>query len=181
MPVVAKKQIVDGSVFERTLTRITHEILEKNTDPKNICLVGIKTRGIPIAKRLAAKIKKIEGVDVMTGDLDISLYRDDLTELDRSPTLQSTNIEGDVTGMDVLLVDDVIFTGRTARAAMDALIDLGRPRTIQLAVMVDRGHRELPIRPDYVGKNIPTAKSEIVLVRVKEIDGQDGVYIGVKQ
>ncbi|MFY9451062.1 MAG: bifunctional pyr operon transcriptional regulator/uracil phosphoribosyltransferase PyrR, partial [Bacillota bacterium] len=112
---------------------------------------------------------------------DISLYRDDLTELDRSPTLQSTNIEGDVTGMDVVLVDDVIFTGRTARAAMDALIDLGRPRTIQLAVMVDRGHRELPIRPDYVGKNIPTAKSEIVLVRVKEIDGQDGVYIGVKQ
>jgi len=181
LSVFAKKQLLDSNSFKRTLTRIAHEILEKNAEPKNICLVGIKTRGIPIAKRLASKIKEIEGLDVLTGDLDISLYRDDLTELNEDPQLQSSNIKGDITGMDVVLVDDVIFTGRTARAAMDALIDLGRPRTIQLAVMVDRGHRELPIRPDYVGKNVPTAKSEIVLVRVEEIDGEDSVYISVKK
>jgi pyrimidine operon attenuation protein/uracil phosphoribosyltransferase len=181
MPVVAKKQILDSNGFGRTLTRIAHEILEKNSEPENICLVGIKTRGIPIAKRLASKIKEIEGLDVLTGDLDISLYRDDLTKLDNDPQLQSANFEGNITGMDVVLIDDVIFTGRTARAAMDALIDHGRPRTIQLAVMVDRGHRELPIRPDYVGKNIPTAKNEIVLVRIEETDGEDGVYIGVNK
>lgn len=181
LSVFAKKQLLDSNSFKRTLTRIAHEILEKNAEPKNICLVGIKTRGIPIAKRLASKIKEIEGLDVLTGDLDISLYRDDLTELNEDPQLQSSNIKGDITGMDVVLVDDVIFTGRTARAAMDALIDLGRPRTIQLAVMVDRGHRELPIRPDYVGKNVPTAKSEIVLVRVEEIDGEDSVYISAKK
>lgn len=181
MKVAIKKQIIDSDVFNRTLTRIAHEILEKNREPDNICLVGIKTRGVPIAKRLASKIKEIEGdIEVFTGELDISLYRDDLTELDKLPHLESTNVSGDITGKDVILVDDVIFTGRTARAAMDALIDVGRPKTIQLAVMVDRGHRELPIRPDYVGKNIPTSKDEIVSVKLKEIDNEDGVFIGIK-
>lgn len=181
LKVAIKKQIIDSDVFNRTLTRIAHEILEKNREPDNICLVGIKTRGVPIAKRLASKIKEIEGdIEVFTGELDISLYRDDLTELDKLPHLESTNISGDITGKDVILVDDVIFTGRTARAAMDALIDVGRPKTIQLAVMVDRGHRELPIRPDYVGKNIPTSKDEIVSVKLEEIDNEDGVFIGIK-
>lgn len=181
MTIVPKKQILDSNSFNRTLTRIAHELLEKNQNPSKLCLVGIKTRGIPIAKRLAAKIKEFEGLNVLIGELDISLYRDDLTELDRMPHLQSTNITGDITGMHVVLVDDVIFTGRTARAAMDALMDLGRPKSIQLAVMVDRGHRELPIRPDYVGKNIPTAKDEIVLVRLQEIDNEDSVYISIRK
>jgi len=179
--VVTRKQILDSNAFNRALTRIAHEILEKNREPRNLCLVGIKTRGIPISKRLANKIMEFEGISVLVGELDISLYRDDLTELDKLPHLQSTNIQGDVTGKDVVLVDDVIFTGRTARAAMDALMDLGRPKTIQLAVMVDRGHRELPIRPDYVGKNVPTSKDEIVAVKVSEIDQDDGVFICEKE
>ncbi len=177
MEIFAKKQILDSNALGRALARIAHEILEKNKEPKNICLVGIKTRGIPIAKRLAQKIKEYEGIDVLVGELDISLYRDDLTELDKQPHLQATDIPYDITGKDVILVDDVIYTGRTARAAMDALIDLGRPRTIQLAILVDRGHRELPIRPDYIGKNVPTSREEIVSVKVFEFDGDDGVFI----
>ncbi|HHY18386.1 MAG TPA: bifunctional pyr operon transcriptional regulator/uracil phosphoribosyltransferase PyrR, partial [Firmicutes bacterium] len=128
-------------------------------------------------KRLSTKIMEFEGIEVGVGELDISLYRDDLTEMDKLPHVESTNVPEDITGKDVVLVDDVIFTGRTARAAMDALMDLGRPRTIQLAVMVDRGHRELPIRPDYVGKNVPTSKEEIVAVKLQEIDNEDGVFI----
>jgi pyrimidine operon attenuation protein/uracil phosphoribosyltransferase len=157
--------------------RMAHEIIEKNKGISNLCLVGIRTRGVFIASRLAENIKKIEGKEVPVGTLDITLYRDDLTLIAFQPVVHKTEISFDISGKDLVLIDDVLYSGRTIRAALDALIDLGRPNTIQLAVLIDRGHRELPIRPDYVGKNIPTAKNETVQVRLSELDGTDEVVI----
>ena len=173
-----KSVLIDENSFGRTLTRISHEIIEKNGSVDNLCIIGIKTRGVPLAKRLAARICKIEQKEVDVGVLDITLYRDDLTYTnDDMPVVNGSDVPFDISGKNVILVDDVIYTGRTARAALDAIIGFGRPASIQLAVFVDRGHRELPIRADYVGKNIPTSKSEIVHVAVNEIDGKDSVEL----
>jgi pyrimidine operon attenuation protein/uracil phosphoribosyltransferase len=172
-----KAIVLDQETINRSLMRMAHEIIEKNKGISDLCLVGIRTRGVHIASRLAENIKKIEGSEVLLGTLDITLYRDDLTLIAYQPVVHKTEIGFDISGKNVVLVDDVLYSGRTIRAALDALIDLGRPNTIQLAVLIDRGHRELPIRPDYVGKNIPTAKNETVQVRLSEIDGVDQVVI----
>jgi len=163
--------------MQRALVRIAHEIVERNKGANDIVLVGMQTRGVPLAKRLATTIKGLEGITVPVGSLDISLYRDDLSSLSLKPTVHRTDIPVDISDKQVVLVDDVFYTGRSIRAAMDALIDLGRPLSIQLAVLVDRGHRELPIRADYVGKNIPTSKDEEIKVSVKEVDAEDKVTI----
>ena len=163
--------------MRRALTRIAHEILERNKGAENLALIGVHTRGIPIAARLADKLQELEGVAVPLGRLDITLYRDDLSEIAKQPIIRETEVPFDLARRRVVLVDDVLYTGRTVRAALDALIDLGRPEGIQLAVLVDRGHRELPIRADYVGKNLPTAKSEVVKVKLTETDGVDGVEL----
>ncbi|NBJ68474.1 MULTISPECIES: bifunctional pyr operon transcriptional regulator/uracil phosphoribosyltransferase PyrR [Clostridia] len=170
-----KADLLDASAINRALTRIAHEILEKNKGGKDLVLVGIKTRGVPIAKRLQAKINQIENMEVPIGDLDITLYRDDLDKATEGedPDLKATHITTDINGKKVVLVDDVLYTGRTVRAAMDAVMDIGRPAQIQLGVLVDRGHRELPIRADYVGKNIPTSEREIIMVKLEEIDGTE--------
>jgi pyrimidine operon attenuation protein / uracil phosphoribosyltransferase len=167
--------VMDEATIDRTLTRIAHEILEKHRGTEGLVLVGIRSRGVPLARRLAEKIMKIEGREVPVGILDINLYRDDLTTIADHPILRKTEIPFSVDGAKVVLVDDVLFTGRTIRAAMDGIIDLGRPRQIQLAVLVDRGHRELPIRADYVGKNVSTSLDEMVRVSLKEEDGSDSV------
>ncbi len=163
--------------MQRALVRVAHEIVERNKGARDLILVGMQTRGVPIAKRLAATIQSLENISVPVGSLDISLYRDDLSSLSLKPAVHRTDIPVDVTDKQIVLVDDVFYTGRSIRAAMDALIDLGRPQSIQLAVLVDRGHRELPIRADYVGKNIPTAKNEEIKVEIKEVDGEDKVVI----
>lgn len=172
-----KAQILDNEGIRRSLTRIAHEIIEHNKGVSNLVLVGIRRRGVPLAERLAKLIKEIEGHGVPVGILDITLYRDDLSTLAYQPLVRSTEIPFPISGKIVVLVDDVIYTGRTIRAALDALIDLGRPKAIQLAVLVDRGHRELPIRADYVGKNVPTSHKEEVSVRLHEIDGEERVVI----
>ncbi|GAA4004844.1 bifunctional pyr operon transcriptional regulator/uracil phosphoribosyltransferase PyrR [Deinococcus rubellus] len=172
-----KASILSADEMRRALTRIAHEILERNKGAENLALIGIHTRGIPIAARLAAKLQELEGVAVPLGRLDITLYRDDLSEIAKQPIIRETEVPFDLARRRVVLVDDVLYTGRTVRAALDALIDLGRPEGIQLAVLVDRGHRELPIRADYVGKNLPTAKSEMVKVKLTETDGVDGVEL----
>lgn len=171
--------ILDEQAIRRAITRIAHEIIERNKGVENCVLVGIKTRGIYLAKRLAERIEQIEGEKIPVGELDITLYRDDLTEktVDKEPLFQGMNVPIDITNKKVILVDDVLFTGRTVRAALDALIDLGRPAQIQLAVLIDRGHRELPIRPDYVGKNVPTAKTEVIAAKVVEVDQIDEVSL----
>lgn len=176
-----KTKILDKESLNRCLMRIAHEILEKNKEVKEICLVGIRNRGAFIAKRLADCIEQIEKEKVCVGILDITLYRDDLALASGQPVVRKTEIDFDINGKNIVLVDDVLYTGRTIRAAMDALIDLGRPKSVQLAVLVDRGHRELPIRADYVGKNIPTAKNETVEVRLQETDGIDEVIIMEKE
>jgi len=170
-------QLLDEKAINRAITRIAHEVIEKNKGAKNVVLVGIKTRGVPLATRLAEKIKTIEGIEVAVGILDITLYRDDLTKDQIDPVIHGSNIETDINNKIVILVDDVLYTGRTTRAALDALVDIGRPMVIQLAVLVDRGHRELPIRADYVGKNVPTSKEEIIKVQLQEIDGENSVII----
>lgn len=173
-----KAEIFDEKAIARTIKRISHEILEKNESTDNLCLVGIKTRGVPLAERISDCIYSIEGKKIPAGIIDITLYRDDLTlAAGDEPNVNETSLPFDIKGKNVILVDDVIYTGRTVRAAMDALIGNGRPSKIQLAVLVDRGHRELPIRPDYVGKNIPTSKDEIVRVSLSESDGTDGVEL----
>ncbi|WP_053956933.1 bifunctional pyr operon transcriptional regulator/uracil phosphoribosyltransferase PyrR [Inediibacterium massiliense] len=172
-----KANIMDEKAMQRAITRIAHEIIERNKGVEGIVLVGIKTRGIPFAKKIAEKIRSIEDVNVNMGILDITLYRDDLTQVDENPVLNSTDIPFDITNKVVVLVDDVLYTGRTVRAAMDAIMDMGRPKSIQLAVLIDRGHRELPIRADFVGKNVPTSREEIVRVQFNEIDGSNGVSI----
>lgn len=172
-----KAQILDQEGIRRSLTRIAHEIIERNKGIDNLVLIGIRRRGVPLAERLAERIKAIEGRSVPVGILDITLYRDDLTTLAYQPLVRSTEVPFPVLGKTVVLVDDVIYTGRTVRAALDAVIDLGRPRVIQLAVLIDRGHRELPIRADYIGKNVPTSRKELVSVKLKEIDGEEKVII----
>jgi pyrimidine operon attenuation protein/uracil phosphoribosyltransferase len=172
-----KSVVLDQETVGRSLMRMAHEIIEKNKGVGNLCLVGIRTRGVHIANRIASNIKKIENKEVPVGTLDITLYRDDLTLIAFQPVVHKTEIGFDISGRDIVLIDDVLYSGRTIRAALDALIDLGRPNTIQLAVLIYRGHRELPIRPDYVGKNIPTAKNETVQVRLAEIDGADEVVV----
>jgi pyrimidine operon attenuation protein / uracil phosphoribosyltransferase len=175
-----KARLLDREAVERSLMRIAHEILEKNKGTQELCLVGIRTRGAHLAKRLQGCIEKIEKQTVPVGILDITLYRDDLTLIAQQPVVHKTEIEFDITDKHIVLVDDVLYTGRTVRAALDALMDLGRPKTIQLAVLVDRGHRELPVRADYVGKNIPTAKNETIEVRLLELDATDEVIITEK-
>lgn len=172
--------LMDEAAVGRALTRIAHEILEKNKGTKELVLVGIKTRGIYLAKRLAERIKKIEGKEIPIGELDITLYRDDLSEKGDQPLIQGSEIPFDVTKKKIVLVDDVLYTGRTVRAALDAIIDLGRPEIIQLAVLIDRGHREFPIRPDYVGKNVPTSKQEMISVQLVEVDKNEQVIIQQK-
>lgn len=174
---VKKKTILDADAIRRSLVRISHEIVEKNKGVENAVLVGIRTRGVPLAQRLAEQVAEIEGVKVPVGSLDITLYRDDLSTLAYNPIVKETELDFDINGKTVILVDDVLFTGRTIRCALDALIDMGRPKAIQLAVLVDRGHRELPIRADYVGKNVPTSTSETVDVTLAEIDGEDEVSL----
>ncbi|HHV78377.1 MAG TPA: bifunctional pyr operon transcriptional regulator/uracil phosphoribosyltransferase PyrR [Firmicutes bacterium] len=172
-----KAKIMDEQAMDRALSRIAHEVVERNKGVEGVVLVGIRRRGVPLANRLKQKIAEIEGKNIPVGVLDITLYRDDLALKAEQPVVQKTEVPFSVKGKHVVMVDDVIYTGRTARAAMDAIMDLGRPRTIQLAVLVDRGHRELPIRPDYVGKNVPTSQKEIIHVKVSEIDGADEVVI----
>ena len=168
---------MDSGKIKRALQRMTTEIIERNRNLKNVVIVGIRTRGIYVGKRISKLINDLEKVNVPVGVLDITLYRDDFSESEAQHMVKKTEIDFPVAKKDVLLVDDVLFTGRTIRAAMDSLIDLGRPKTIQLLVLVDRGHRELPIRADYVGKFLPTSKREIVQVRLKEIDNSDEVLI----
>lgn len=172
-----KAKILDKDTISRTLMRIAHQILEKNKGTKDLCLVGIRNRGAHLAIRLAECIEKIEQTKIPVGILDITLYRDDLSLIAPQPVVHKTEIDFDITDKNIVLVDDVLYTGRTARAALDALMDLGRPKSIQLAVLIDRGHRELPVRADYVGKNIPTSQNETIEVRLTEVDGKDEVII----
>lgn len=178
MNYVEKAQIMDAKAMARAVARIAHEIVERNQGTEEIVLIGIRKRGVPLAERIRQRIKEFEGTEVPLGIVDITLYRDDLKQIGPAPVVRSTEIPFDITGKVVVLVDDVLFTGRTVRAALDEIIDFGRPKAIQLAVLVDRGHRELPIRADFVGKNLPTARKEIIAVNVKEEDGFDAVSIG---
>lgn len=173
-----KNTIMDADAMRRALVRIAHEIIEKNKGVEEVVLVGIRTKGVPLAKRIAHEIASIEQVQVPVGSLDITLYRDDLSTLAYNPVVHGTEIDFDISGKRIILVDDVLFTGRTIRAALDALIDMGRPKAIELAVLIDRGHKELPIRADFVGKNVPTAKKEIIEVSLVEKDALDEVIIG---
>jgi pyrimidine operon attenuation protein/uracil phosphoribosyltransferase len=173
-----EKVVLDRDDMRRTLVRIAHEIVEGNAEGHELALVGIHRRGAVLASRLRELLAELHDVDIPLGDLDIAFYRDDVTLRAGSPVVHSTHLDFDVDGRTVVIVDDVLFTGRTVRAAIEALFDYGRPARVQLAVLADRGHRELPVRPDYVGKNLPTARSQRVFVRVAEIDGEDSVTIG---
>lgn len=177
MTVIDKKVIMDAQAIQRAMKRIAHEIIERNKGVEDVILIGIRSRGVPLSERIADEIKKIEGVEVPVGVLDITLYRDDLSQLGYQAIVQGTDIPFDISGKTIVLVDDVLFTGRTVRAALDALIDMGRPKMIQLAVLVDRGHRELPIRADYIGKNVPTSSRETIVVKVSQVDETDAVLI----
>lgn len=172
-----EKQVLDEGGIERALARIAHEIVERNQGTAHLALIGIRTRGVYLAERLQKKILEIENKEIPSGVLDITLYRDDLSEIGPKAELHETNISFSIKGKVVILVDDVLFTGRTIRAALDALIEFGRPKSIQLAVLVDRGHRELPIKADYVGKNVPTAHQETVIIRLKETDDKDEAVV----
>ncbi len=174
---MAKSIIMNQADIRRTLARISHEIIERNRSTRNLMLVGVHTRGVPLANRLAENIKTFEGTEVIVGSLDISLYRDDITSLAHQPVVKSTDIPCSIDDRIIVLVDDVLYTGRSIRAAMDALTDLGRPLSIQLAVLIDRGHRELPIRADYIGKNMPSSRHEEIRVHLQENDGIDEVAI----
>lgn len=176
-----KAEIMDADALRRCLIRMSHQILERNGGTEDLCLVGIKRRGVPLAGMIRDNILNIEGAEIPVGTLDITLYRDDLSELETSPKITESDLPFDVTGKIIVLVDDVIYTGRTARAAIDCLLSKGRPAAIQFAAVIDRGHRELPIRPDFVGKNIPTSNEELVSLRVPSIDGEFGVKIFGKQ
>ena len=172
-----KAQILDAAGISRAMARITHEIIERNRGVEDICLLGVRRRGIPLAEMLAANIARFEGKQVPLGYLDITCHRDDLSEKERESLIAESHIPCDVREKTVIIVDDVLYTGRTARAAMEAVFADGRPKAIQLAVLIDRGHRELPIRPDYVGKNVPTSKNELISVMLSSYDGEDAVYI----
>jgi len=177
MALKEKAEIIDADGLRRIVTRIAHEIVERNKGVEDLVLVGIRRRGVPLATRMADKIREFEGKAPIEGSLDITLYRDDLSTVSHQPVVGGSEIPVDINNKVVVLVDDVLFTGRTVRAAMDALIDFGRPRAIQLAVVIDRGHRELPIRADFVGKNVPTSKKEVIGVKLAEVDGVDSVVI----
>ncbi|HEX3072371.1 MAG TPA: bifunctional pyr operon transcriptional regulator/uracil phosphoribosyltransferase PyrR [Ignavibacteriales bacterium] len=172
-----KAKIIDEVGMSRTVTRLAHEILEKNKGVKNLVLLGMRTRGEFVARRLQEKIKEIEGADIPLGVLDVTLYRDDFRMRLKQPEVSVTNITFDINEKNVILVDDVFYTGRTARAALDAIMDLGRPSAVRMCVLVDRGHRELPLKADFIGKNIPTSINEEVKVKMKEIDDEDSVYL----
>ncbi|HQM03304.1 MAG TPA: bifunctional pyr operon transcriptional regulator/uracil phosphoribosyltransferase PyrR [Candidatus Cloacimonas sp.] len=172
-----KSQIMDKDQMERSLQRMAHEIIEQNRGLEKIRLVGIRSRGVPLAERLSSYLKLISNQEVPVGILDITLYRDDLSTISHQPVIKGSAVDFDIEDAVVVLVDDVLYTGRTVRAAIDALMDFGRPKQIQLAVLIDRGHRELPIKADYVGKNVPTSKEEIIKVSLEEIDGEDSVKI----
>jgi len=174
---MSEKIVMSQEDIRRTLARITHEIIERNRTVDNLVLIGIHTRGVPLAKRLASSIENLEGIRIPVGALDISLYRDDLPLLNQPPVVRRTDIPVSIDGKSIVLVDDVLYTGRSIRAAMDALVDMGRPQSIQLAVLTDRGHREMPIRADYVGKNMPSSRDEEIQVRLEETDGIDEVTI----
>ena len=174
---MSERRILDADDVRRALTRIAHEIVERNGGVDGLVLVGIRSRGVPIARRLAALIEQHEGESVPVGSIDITYYRDDLTRVPHAPIVKRSDLETDVVGRTVVLIDDVLFTGRTVRAALDALTDHGRPRAVRLATLVDRGHRELPIRPDFVGKNLPTSVEEVVHVRLRETDEIDEVVV----
>lgn len=169
-----EKLVIDEQTMMRALTRLSYEIIERNRGLDEVVILGIKTRGVDLAYRIAQRLEELEGVKVPVGELDVTAYRDDI---DKTIEVKQPEVDFPITGKRVVLVDDVLFTGRTIRAAMDAVMDLGRPSQISLAVLVDRGHRELPIRADYVGKNIPTARTEEVIVKLKEIDGENGIYL----
>jgi len=181
MSLKTKAKIMDEDGVRRAIRRIAHEIVEKNNGVENLALIGVRRRGVPIAQRIADEIKQFEGVEVPVGILDITLYRDDLSSLSHQPVVHQTEIGFSITGKKLILVDDVLYTGRTVRAALDALMDLGRPMLVQLAVLIDRGHREIPVRADYVGKNVPTSKKEVIHVHLADIDGDDAVYIMEKE
>ena len=172
-----KSVLVDAAGFNRTITRLAHEIIERNRGTERLGLVGMQTRGVFLAQRLAKKIEEIEKIALPVGVLDVTMYRDDYRTTLKQPAVQVTAIPFDLYDMNVVLVDDVLYTGRTVRAALDALMDFGRPRRIQLAVLVDRGHRELPVKPDFVGKNVPTSINEEVRVQMQEVDGEDAVLL----
>jgi pyrimidine operon attenuation protein/uracil phosphoribosyltransferase len=172
-----KSQIMDKDQMERSLQRMAHEIIEQNRGLEKIRLVGIRSRGVPLAERLSSYLKLITNQEIPVGILDITLYRDDLSTISHQPIIKGSAIDFDIEDAVIVLVDDVLYTGRTVRAAIDALMDFGRPKQIQLAVLIDRGHRELPIKADYVGKNVPTSKEEIIKVALEEIDGEDSVQI----
>lgn len=171
-------KIMDKPAIERAVKRMAHEIIEQNKGLENLYLVGIQTRGVPLAERLAAYLKEIENKEIPVGILDITFYRDDLTRISHQPLIKNTMIDFTIEDPVVILCDDVLYTGRTVRAAIDALHDFGRPRSIQLCVLIDRGHRELPIKANYVGKNVPTAKDELIQVQFTETDSEDAVYVG---
>ncbi len=172
-----KSKVIDDSGFQRIITRISHEILEKNKGTKSLVLIGMRTRGEFLGKRIQEKIKEIEGIELPFAVLDITLYRDDFRTRLKQPEVSVTNITFDISGKNIILIDDVLYTGRTVRSALNAIMDLGRPNTIQFVVLVDRGHRELPIKADYVGKNIPTSQDEEIKVKMKEIDEEDAIYL----
>lgn len=178
MEFVQKTTIMNSSEVRRALTRIAHEIIEANKGTDNLVLLGIQRRGVPLARAIAEAIKRVEGVDVPLGSLDITFYRDDLSTIGPAPQVSSSEIGTDVTGKSVVLVDDVLYTGRTVRSALNEIMDWGRPSVVRLAVLIDRGHRELPIRPDFVGKNVPTSQKEVIKVRVPEIDDSQDVVVG---
>ena len=175
-----KATLMSSEDIDRALKRIAHQIIEKNHGLDNVCLIGIRTRGVPLAKRLSQHIEAIEGTDLPVGELDITLYRDDLSRIAETPEVKDSKVDFSIEDKTVVLVDDVIYTARTARAALDAIMKLGRPAKVQLCVLVDRGHTELPIRPNFVGKNIPTSVDEVVAVRLSETDGENAVKIFVK-
>jgi len=172
-----KAEIMDKNAIKRALRRISHEIIEKNKGVEDVKIIGIQRRGVPLAEQIAEHIKQVEGMTPETGILDITFYRDDLSLMDSHPVVKGTDIPFSITDKKVIIVDDVLYTGRTARAAIDAIMDLGRPKSIQLAVLIDRGHRELPIRADYIGKNVPTSNNEIIKVNVSDFDDKDNVEL----
>jgi len=172
-----KSKIIDKEGFNRIITRISHEILEQNKGSENLVLIGMRTRGEFLAKRIREKIKEIDGVELPFGVLDVTLYRDDFRTRMKQPQVSVSDMTFDINEKDIILIDDVLYTGRTVRSALNALMDLGRPRSIQLSILIDRGHRELPIRADYVGKNIPTSLDEEIKVKMEEFDGEDAIYL----
>jgi len=174
---LARKNVLTKEEIDRAVTRMGHEILERNKGSEGLAIIGVRTRGYVLAERIAQVINRINGVSLPVGALDITLYRDDLSLVSEQPIMHKTEIDFDIEGKTVILVDDVLYTGRTIRCALDALVDFGRPKTIQLAILVDRGHRELPIRADYVGKNLPTSQNELVQLNLEEIDKEDSVFI----